>query len=103
MNKNEWQKTQAIHMTIQSADFHHIGIKSDKELTDEELIKAFQRHLVYQYTEEGWEDSDTWTEEDHFDVYDENGNANHVDYILKTSDTIPDFEEIDIDDYYDDI
>ena len=32
MNKNEWQKTQAIHMTIQSADFHHIGIKSDKEL-----------------------------------------------------------------------
>ena len=33
MNKNEWQKTQAIHMTIQSADFHHIGIKSDKELS----------------------------------------------------------------------
>ena len=77
-------------------------IKSDKEFSDDQLKKAFERHLVYQYTEEGWEESDTWTEEDHFAVYHENGNANHVDYILKTSDTIPDFEEIDIDDYYDD-
>ena len=76
-------------------------ISSDKELTDEELIKAFERHLVYQYTKD-WEDSDTWTEQEHFDVYDENGNGNHVDYILKTSDTIPNFEEVDIDDYYDD-
>jgi|TARA_R100000149_G_C5852971_1_gene121139 hypothetical protein len=78
-------------------------ISSDKEFTDEQLVKAFERHLVYQYTKEGWEEEEfsTWTEEDHFDVYDENGNANHVDYILKTSDTIPDFEEIDIDDYYD--
>ena len=78
-------------------------IKSDKEFTDEQLIKAFERHLVYQYTKEGWEEEEfsSWTEEEHFDVYDENGNANHVDYILKTSDAIPDFEEIDIDDYYD--
>ena len=77
-----------------------LAIKSHKEFSDEQLIKAFERHLVYRYTDD-WEDSDTWTEEDHFAVYDENGNANHVDYILKTSDTIPDFEEIDIDDYYD--
>ena len=78
-------------------------IKSDKEFTDEQLIKAFERHLVYQYTKEGWEEEEfsSWTEEEHFDVYDENGNANHVDYILKTSNNIPDFEEIDIDDYYD--
>ena len=78
-------------------------ISSDKEFSDEQLIKAFERHLVYQYTKEGWEEEEfsTWTEQEHFDVYDENGNANHVDYILKTSDTIPDFEEIDIDDYYD--
>ena len=74
-------------------------IKSDKELTDEQLIKAFERHLVYKYTKD-WDDSDTWTEQEHFDVYDENGNANHVDYILKTSDPIPDFKEIDIDDDY---
>ena len=77
-------------------------ISSDKELKDEELIKAFQRHLVYQYTKD-WEDSETWSEEDHFSVYDENGNANHVDHILKTLDTIPNFEEVDIDDYYDDL
>ena len=78
-------------------------ISSDKEFTDEQLVKAFERHLVYQYTKEGWEEEEfsSWTEQEHFDVYDENGNANHVDYILKTSDTIPDFEEIDIDDYYD--
>ena len=76
-------------------------ISSDKDFSDEELIKAFERHLVYRYTQEGWEDSDTWTEEEHFDVYDENGLSNHVDYILKTSNTIPDFKEIDIDDYYD--
>ena len=78
-------------------------ISSDKEFSDEQLIKAFERHLVYQYTKKGWEEEEfsTWTEQEHFDVYDENGNANHVDYILKTSDTIPDFEEIDIDDYYD--
>ena len=78
-------------------------IKNDQELSDEQLIKAFERHLVYQYTKEGWEEEEysTWSEEEHFDVYDENGNANHVDYILKTSDTIPDFKEIDIDDYYD--
>ena len=75
-------------------------IKSHKEFSDEQLIKAFERHLVYRYTDD-WEDSDTWTEQEHFDVYDENGNANHVDYILKTSNNIPDFEEIDIDDYYD--
>ena len=75
-------------------------ITSDKQLTDEELVKEFERHLVYKYTKD-WDDSDTWTEQEHFDVYDENGNANHVDYILKTSDTIPDFEEIHIDDYYD--
>ena len=77
-------------------------IKSDKEFTDEQLVKAFERHLVYRYTQEGWEESDTWTEEEHFDVYDENGLSNHVDYILKTPNTIPDFKEIDIDDYYDD-
>ena len=79
-------------------------IKSDKEFSDEQLIKAFERHIVYQYIEEGWEEKEysTWSEKEYFDVYDENGNANHVDYILKTSDTIPDFEEIDIDDYYDD-
>ena len=78
-------------------------IKNDQELSDEQLIKAFERHLVYQYTKEGWEEEEysTWSEEEHFDVYDENGNANHVDYILKTSDTIPKFKEIDIDDYYD--
>ena len=76
-------------------------IKSDKEFSDEQLIKAFQRHLVYRYTEEGWEESKTWTEQEHFDVYDTNGNANHVDYILKTPNSIPDFEEIDIDNYYD--
>ena len=78
-------------------------IKSDKEFSDEQLIKAFERHLVYEYVAEGWEEEEysTWSEEEYFDVYDENGNANHVDYILKTSDTIPDFEEIDIDDYYD--
>ena len=75
-------------------------ISSDKQLTDEELVKEFERHLVYKYTKD-WDDSDTWTEQEHFDVYDENGNANHVDYILKTSDTIPDFVEIHIDDYYD--
>ena len=75
-------------------------ISSDKQFTDEQLIKEFKRHLVYQYTKD-WDDSDTWTEEDHFAVYNENGNANHVDYILKTSDAIPNFEEIDIDDYYD--
>ena len=75
-------------------------IKSHKEFSDEQLIKAFERHLVYRYTDDR-EDSDTWTEEDHFAVYDENGLSNHVDYILKTPNTIPDFEEIDIDDYYD--
>ena len=75
-------------------------IKNDQELSDKQLIKKFERHLVYEYTKD-WDDSDTWTEQEHFDVYDENGNANHVDYILKTSDTIPDFEEIHIDDYYD--
>ena len=75
-------------------------IKSHKEFSDEQLIKAFERHLVYRYTDD-WEDSDTWTEEDHFAVYDENGLSNQVDYILKTPNTIPDFEEIDIDDYYD--
>ena len=75
-------------------------ISSDKEFSHEQLIKAFEHHLVYKYTKD-WDDSDTWREQEHFDVYDENGNANHVDYILKTSDTIPDFEEIDIDDYYD--
>ena len=78
-------------------------VKSDKELSDEELIKKFERHLVYEYTKEGWDEEEysTWTEEEHFDVYDENGNANHVDYIFKTTDTIPDLKEIDIDDYYD--
>lgn len=75
-------------------------VSSDKDLSDKELIKAFERHLVYAYTKD-WDDSETWTEEDHFAVYDENGNANHVDCILKTPDTIPDFEEIWIDDYYD--
>ena len=77
-------------------------IKNDQELSDEQLIKAFERHLVYQYTKEGWEEEEysTWSEEEHFDVYDENGNANHVDYILKTSDTIPNFKEIDFDDHY---
>ena len=77
-------------------------ISSDKDFWDEQLIKAFERHLVYRYTQEGWEDSNTWTEEEHFDVYDEYGLSNHVDYILITPDTIPDFKEIDIDDYYDD-
>ena len=76
-------------------------ISSDKEFTDEQLIIKFHSHLVYKYTKD-WDDSDTWTEQEHFDVYDENGNANHVDYILKTPYSIPDFEEIDIDDYYDD-
>ena len=78
-------------------------VKSYKELSDEELIKKFERHLVYEYTKEGWDEEEysTWTEEEHFDVYDENGNANHVDYIFKTTDTIPDLKEIDIDDYYD--
>ena len=78
-------------------------IKSDKEFSDEQLIKAFERHLVYRYTQEGWEEEEfsTWTEQEHFDVYDENGLSNHVDYILKTSDKIPDFKEIYIDDYYD--
>ena len=76
-------------------------IKSDKEFSHKQLIKKFHSYLVYKYTKD-WDDSDTWTEQEHFDVYDENGNANHVDYILKTSDTIPDFEEIDIDDYYED-
>ena len=75
-------------------------IKNDQELSDKQLIKKFERHLVYEYTKD-WDDSDTWTEQEHFDVYDENGNANHVDYILKTSNNIPNFEEIDIDDYYD--
>ena len=75
-------------------------IKNNQELSDKQLVKEFERHLVYEYTKD-WDDSDTWTEQEHFDVYDENGNANHVDYILKTLDTIPDFEEIDIDDYYD--
>ena len=80
-------------------------IKSDKEFSDEQLIKAFERHLVYGYVKEGWEEEEysTWSDKEYFDVYDENGNANHVDYILKTPDTIPDFEEIDIDDDYDDI
>tara|TARA_R100001510_G_C7604144_1_gene169826 strand:- start:506 stop:820 length:315 start_codon:yes stop_codon:yes gene_type:complete len=79
-------------------------IKSDEDLLDEQLIKAFERHLVYQYTKEGWEEEEysTWTEEEHFNVYEENGNSNQVDYIFKTSDMIPDFKEIDINDYYDD-
>ena len=77
-------------------------ISSDKDFSDEELIKAFERHLVYQYTKEGWEEKEysSWTEQEHFDVYDENGNGNHVDYILKTSDPIPNLEEIDFDDNY---
>ena len=33
MSISEWQKIQAVHMSIQSVDLHHIGIKTDKELS----------------------------------------------------------------------
>ena len=74
-------------------------ISSDKELSDEELIKKFQDHLVCNYVKEGWDEEEysSWSEEEYFDVYDENGNSNKVDYIFKTSDIIPDLKEIDID------
>ncbi len=32
MNRNEWQSIQAIHMSIQSVDLHHISIQAKKEL-----------------------------------------------------------------------
>ena len=32
MNRNEWQSIQAIHMSIQSVDLHHIGVQINKEL-----------------------------------------------------------------------
>ncbi len=33
MSGGEWQNIQAIHMSIQSADLHHIGVNIDKELS----------------------------------------------------------------------
>ena len=33
-------------------------ISSDKDFSDEELIRAFERHLVYEYVEEGWEEEE---------------------------------------------
>ena len=78
-------------------------VKSDKDLSDEELIKKFERHLVLNYVKEGWDEEEysTWSEEEYFDVYDENGVANHVDYIFKTPDMIPNLKEVFIDDDYD--
>ena len=32
MNRNDWQSIQAIHMSIQSVDLHHIGIQANKEI-----------------------------------------------------------------------
>mgnify|MGYP001331657116 CR=1 FL=1 len=33
MSGGEWQNIHAIHMSIQSADLHHIGVNTDKELS----------------------------------------------------------------------
>ena len=32
MNRNDWQSIQAIHMSIQTADLHQIGIQANKEI-----------------------------------------------------------------------
>lgn len=70
----------------------YLIFSSDKELTDEELERKFYMHWVYKFSEECDGAEDDWTEDDYIEFFEENDGDAIVDYILKTKESIPDFE-----------
>jgi len=65
-------------------------VSSEKELTHKELDKIFYLKCVYEFTEDDCEKD--WDENDHIEFFQENDGDAFVDYVLKTKESIPEFD-----------